>query len=120
MLESVVEEGTGTLAQLPGYRVAGKTGTAQRTVAGQFDNEHHVAWFAGFLPLPEPQLVIVVELQDPVGDYWASSAAAPVFSRIAAAAASLLGIPPSVRTDLRVISHTDSQSHADSVRRSGT
>jgi cell division protein FtsI/penicillin-binding protein 2 len=101
MLELVVEEGTGKLAQLPGYRVAGKTGTAQRTVAGRFDNEHHIAWFAGFLPLPDPRVVIVVELQDPVGDFWASSAAAPVFSRVAAAAASLLGIPHSIEPEIK-------------------
>ncbi|MCP4896818.1 MAG: penicillin-binding protein 2 [bacterium] len=97
MLEQVVADGTGELARIPGFRVAGKTGTAQRTFLGAFDNEHHVAWFAGFLPLPKPKIVIVVEIEDPPGDFWASTAAAPIFARIAEGAANLLSIPPSVQ-----------------------
>lgn len=94
VLERTVEEGTGLEAQVPGYRVAGKTGTAQRAVAGGFDDEHHVSWFAGFLPMPAPWLVIVVAVENPQEDYWASTVAAPVFARIGAAAVGLLEIPP--------------------------
>lgn len=94
MLEAVVEQGTGDAARVPGHRVAGKTGTAQRAVNGGFDDEHHVAWFAGFLPLPEPRLVVVVALENPRADFWASTAAAPVFARIAEAAVRILGVPP--------------------------
>ncbi|HSN54896.1 MAG TPA: penicillin-binding transpeptidase domain-containing protein, partial [Candidatus Sulfomarinibacteraceae bacterium] len=94
MLEAVVEQGTGDAARVPGHRVAGKTGTAQRAVNGGFDYEHHVAWFAGFLPLPEPRLVVVVALENPRADFWASTAAAPVFARIAEAAIPILGVPP--------------------------
>jgi cell division protein FtsI (penicillin-binding protein 3) len=94
MLESVVEEGTGTNARVPGYRVAGKTGTAQRAVRGGFDDTHHVAWFAGFLPLPDPSVVIVVEVEEPVDDFWGSTVAAPAFARIAEAAMRHLAVPP--------------------------
>jgi len=93
MLESVVDEGTGEAAQIRGLRVAGKTGTAQRAVNGGFDDDHHVAWFAGFLPLPDPRVVIVVAVENPRVDFWASTAAAPVFARIAEAAAGHLDIP---------------------------
>ncbi len=93
MLEAVVEDGTGEGAQVDGMRVAGKTGTAQRAVNGGFDDEHHVAWFAGFFPLPDPRVVIVVAVENPRVDFWASTAAAPVFARIAAAAAGHLDLP---------------------------
>jgi cell division protein FtsI/penicillin-binding protein 2 len=95
MLEGVVREGTGEHARVPGFRVAGKTGTAQRVVNGTFDDLHHAAWFAGFLPMPDPQIVIVVTVEDPnERDFWASAVAAPVFAEIAGAAASLLDIEP--------------------------
>ncbi len=95
MLEGVIAEGTGTLAAVPGYRVAGKTGTAQRAENGTYDGEHHTSWFAGFLPLPDPRLVIVVAVEDPAQqDYWASTVAAPVFAEIADAAVTILDIPP--------------------------
>ena len=93
MLEAVIDEGTGEGARIPGMRVAGKTGTAQRVVNGAFDDEHHVAWFAGFLPLPDPQVVIVVAVENPRVDFWASTAAAPIFARIAVAAAGHLDLP---------------------------
>lgn len=94
MLESVVEDGTGSLARVPGYRVAGKTGTAQRAVRGSFDDSHHVAWFAGFLPLPDPRVVVVVAVEEPADDFWGSTVAAPAFSRLAQLAMSHLSVPP--------------------------
>ena len=94
-LERVVDEGTGEGARVPGYRVAGKTGTAQRAVGGRFDDEHHTSWFAGFLPVEAPRVVIVVAVENPRGEFWASTVAAPVFARIAQDAACLLAIPPS-------------------------
>ena len=65
MLEAVVSDGTGEEARVTGYRIAGKTGTAQRAVNGTFDDSHHVAWFAGFLGQPEPRVVVVVAVEDP-------------------------------------------------------
>jgi cell division protein FtsI/penicillin-binding protein 2 len=99
MLESAVEHGTGDLARVPGYRVAGKTGTAQRAVNGSFDDRHHVAWFAGFLPQPSPRLVVVVAVEDPQAEVWGSAVAAPVFARIAEAALCRLGLPPAEWAD---------------------
>ena len=94
MLEQVVTDGTGTAAALTGIRVAGKTGTAQRAVAGGFDDRHHAAWFAGFLPLPAPRYAIVVVVDEPQGTYWATSVAAPLFHQVAEAASQILGLVP--------------------------
>ncbi len=94
MLEAVVEEGTGKAADVPGYRVAGKTGTAQRAHSGNYASGRHVAWFAGFLPMPSPSLVVVVCVDEPVRDYWAADVAAPAFGRIAARTVVLLGLAP--------------------------
>ncbi len=101
MLEGVVVEGTGKLAAVPGYRVAGKTGTAQRAENGNYADSHHTSWFAGFLPAPDPRLVIVIAIEDPAKrDFWASTVAAPVFAEIAAAAVTIFDIPPTaVETD---------------------
>lgn len=96
MLEQVVVEGTGTMAQVPGYRAAGKTGTAQMVVDGTFDDSHHTAWFAGFLPLPDPRWVIVVAIENPTKDFWASSVAAPVFAEVAKSTIHMAGLPPTV------------------------
>jgi len=100
MLEAVVEEGTGKAADVPEFRVAGKTGTAQRAFSGSYAAGRHVAWFAGFLPMPSPSLVIVVCVDEPVRDYWAADVAAPAFGRIAARTVVLLGLAPTagVRT----------------------
>ncbi|HOC43145.1 MAG TPA: penicillin-binding protein 2 [Thermoanaerobaculales bacterium] len=94
MLEAVVEDGTGKQAQVPGYRVAGKTGTAQRAVHGTFDDVHHVAWFAGFLPQPDPSVVVVVAVEEPGGEFWGATVAAPVFARVARAAMCQLVVAP--------------------------
>ncbi len=96
ILEAVVAEGTGQEARVAGYRVAGKTGTAQRAVNGTFDDVHHVAWFAGFLTQPDPRIVIVVAVEDPVADVWGSTVAAPVFANIARSLVSDLGMVPNV------------------------
>jgi cell division protein FtsI/penicillin-binding protein 2 len=95
ILETVVASGTGGEARLPGYRVAGKTGTAQRAVGGSFDDSHHVSWFAGFFPLPDPTTVVVVAVEEPTTDFWGSTVAAPAFSRLAQAVMAHLGVPPS-------------------------
>ena len=94
MLEQVVVEGTGTMAQVPGYRAAGKTGTAQVAVDGTFDDDHHTAWFAGFLPMPDPRWVIVVAIENPTVSFWASSVAAPVFAEVARATIHMACLPP--------------------------
>jgi cell division protein FtsI (penicillin-binding protein 3) len=94
MLEAVVDEGTGRSAEVPGFRVAGKTGTAQRAFSGGYSSGRHVAWFAGFLPQPTPRYVIVVCFNQPQADYWAAEVAAPTFGRIANRLVTLLGMTP--------------------------
>ena len=94
MLEAVVEEGTGKSAEVPGFRVAGKTGTAQRAFGGGYGSGRHVAWFAGFWPQPAPYLVIVVCIDEPHSNYWAAEVAAPAFGRIANRLVTLLGLTP--------------------------
>lgn len=96
LLARVVEREI-TLAQVPGYRIAGKSGTAQIPGVGGYEQEAVIASFIGFGPLPEPQLLISVKLDRPAvaPTYrWGSYTAAPLFQRVAARLFVLLGIPP--------------------------
>ncbi|CAA9302743.1 MAG: Cell division protein FtsI [Peptidoglycan synthetase], partial [uncultured Friedmanniella sp.] len=82
MLEGVTNDGgTAQLAAIPGYRVAGKTGTAQRVVNGRYDGSY-TASFVGFAPADAPRLAISVSLQDPKNGYYGGAIAAPVFRDI--------------------------------------
>lgn len=94
MLESVVEEGTGRAAAVAGFRVAGKTGTAQKAVNGSYKAGAHAAWFAGFFPLPEAKVVLVVCVDEPRANFWAAEIAAPTFGRIAQRLTQVLGLAP--------------------------
>jgi cell division protein FtsI (penicillin-binding protein 3) len=96
MLEGVVSDGTGTLAQVPGYRVAGKTGTVHKTKpGGGYFKDRYVALFAGMIPASRPRLVAVVMIDEPkTGEYFGGEVAAPVFSRIMTEAVRLLDITP--------------------------
>jgi len=97
MLASVVDRGTGKLARVKGYTAAGKTGTAQKLEAdGRYSHSKFVAAFAGFVPAEDPQLVIVVMLDEPRGAYYGGVVAAPVFSRVAREAMRYLEVPASV------------------------
>jgi cell division protein FtsI/penicillin-binding protein 2 len=82
------------LAQVPGYRVAGKTGTAQIPVPGGYHPNLTVASFAGFLPADDPALVILVVIHKPQTSPWGGQVAAPVFARIAQQLTVLFDIPP--------------------------
>ncbi len=93
MMVNAVEAET-DLARVPGYRVAGKTGTAQIPIAGEYDPRWTIASFAGFLPADSPQIAILVKIDRPTADQWGSKVAAPVFSRVAQRLVVLLGIPP--------------------------
>jgi len=96
MLEAVVTgEGTGVRAAVPGYRVAGKTGTARKSQAGGYADDRYVAVFAGFAPASRPRLVIVVVIDEPSGGiYYGGDVAAPVFSTVMAGALRLLAVAP--------------------------
>ncbi len=83
MLEDVVQPGgTGERAAIPGYRVAGKTGTTQKVIDGTYSNDHYVAFFAGYAPSRDPRVMTLVIVDDPDGKlYHGGEAAAPVFAR---------------------------------------
>jgi cell division protein FtsI (penicillin-binding protein 3) len=95
MLEDVVAEGTGTLAFVPGYQVAGKTGTAAKPNAdGGYSLSRYVASFVGFVPAEHPRLVILVTVDEPHGAIWGGAVAAPAFSEIAKFGLQYLEVPP--------------------------
>lgn len=96
LLEGVVKDGTGRRAAVPGYVVAGKTGTAQKLdAAGRYSMIDHLASFVGFVPASQPALVILVSLDTPRGDRnEAGDVAAPLFARIAEQALRHLAVPP--------------------------
>jgi cell division protein FtsI (penicillin-binding protein 3) len=95
MLEEVVEKGTGMKARVSGFRVAGKTGTAQKVdpVRGGYGDKR-LASFLGFLPADEPRLAILVAVDEPEGDVFGGSVAAPAWSAIAAEALRQIGVAP--------------------------
>jgi len=83
MLKSVVDDGTGSNARVPGYAVAGKTSTAQRaSEKGGYDPDAYVSSFVGFLPADNPELLCLVIVDSPKGTHWGSQVAAPVFGEI--------------------------------------
>jgi len=97
MLESVVtREGTALQASIPGYRVAGKTGTAKKIDKHGYMDKNYYAMFAGVAPASNPQLVAVVIIDDPDIEtgYYGGVVAAPVFSRVVSEALRLLDIAP--------------------------
>ncbi len=93
-----VEGGTGVKAAIPGFVVAGKTGTAQKmdTVTKTYSSDRHLASFAGFFPADSPRLTIVVMIDEPKGVEWGGAVAGPVFSEIGLKAARTLRIPSSL------------------------
>ncbi|PTT99251.1 peptidoglycan glycosyltransferase FtsI, partial [Pseudomonas sp. HMWF031] len=95
MMESVTQRGgTATKASVPGYRVAGKTGTSRKAVAGGY-GEEYVNIFAGIAPVSDPRLVTIVLINEPGGDlYHAGDTAAPVFSSIMGGALHMLNVTP--------------------------
>ena len=100
MLEMVVlPGGTAPKAQVAGYRVAGKTGTAHK-LEGRVYVDKYVSSFVGFAPASNPRVVIAVMIDEPAGgQYYGGTVAAPVFSSIMGAALRLLGVPPDAPID---------------------
>jgi cell division protein FtsI/penicillin-binding protein 2 len=95
MLKDVVSTGTGTSAQIPGYQVAGKTGTAQKpNPHGGYSTSRYVASFVGFVPASKPRLVVLVAVDEPHRAIWGGSVAAPAFAQIARFCLQYLEIPP--------------------------
>jgi stage V sporulation protein D (sporulation-specific penicillin-binding protein) len=93
-LELVVSEGTGKLAYVPGYRLAGKTGTANKVVNGVLVQGKYMAWFIGFAPANDPKLAFLVMIDEPKGAYYGGQIAAPVFSGVMRDVLRYLEVPP--------------------------
>jgi cell division protein FtsI (penicillin-binding protein 3) len=99
MLESVLQEGgTARKAAVPGYRVAGKTGTTRKAIANGY-GEEYVNIFAGVAPVSDPQLAVVILINEPKGDaYYAGDTAAPVFAKVMAGSLQMLNVAPDDKT----------------------
>lgn len=100
MMEQVVQDGTAVDAAIPGYTVAGKTGTAQvpNTVQGGYVPGAYMATFAGFAPAQAPVLSAIVVLDQPTPDIFGGTAAAPVFAQVMGYALHRYGVPSSQAT----------------------
>ncbi len=94
MLKGVLAAGgTASEVSVPGYTLAGKTGTAQKVVDGTYSDTQFVASFVGFAPADDPRLLVAIVVDDPKGDYYGGTVAAPAFGEIAEFALPYLGIP---------------------------
>ena len=105
MLVEAVVDGTGGRAQVPGYSVGGKTGTARKpqdtgTYQDRAGNYHYVAAFTGMVPAEDPELSIIVVIDEPTATIYGGSAAAPVFADLASFALSRFRIPPAGTTPM--------------------
>ena len=96
MLLGVVEDGTGKAAAVPGYSVAGKTGTAQKVdpATGKYSKTLYTSSFIGFFPAENPRITLLVVLDEPRRGYYGSDVAAPVFARLAKDMLAKMGIAP--------------------------
>jgi cell division protein FtsI (penicillin-binding protein 3) len=95
MLEGVLAPGgTASEVSVPGYTLAGKTGTAEVAVDGGYSDSQFVASFVGFAPAQDPQLLVAVVVDEPQGNYYGGVVAAPAFGEIAKFALPYLEIPP--------------------------
>lgn len=104
IMEEVVARGTARAAQIEGYTVAGKTGTAAKIEGGFYSKSKYNSSFVGFVPSRQPALTILVVIDSPKGrGYYGGAVAAPVFRRVAEASLRYLGIPPNVDPAGRVV-----------------
>lgn len=94
MMVSAVENGEAKWAKPAGFRIAGKTGTAQVPIAGHYDPDKTIASFIGFAPVDEPEFIMLVVLREPTSSPWGSETAAPLFFDIARDLFAYLDISP--------------------------
>jgi len=96
MMEAVTQDGgTGTRTRVPGYRVAGKTGTAHKIVDGRYASDRYLSSFVGMAPASNPRLIVGVAIDEPSGGvYYGGSVAGPVFAQVMAASLRQLALPP--------------------------
>ena len=108
VLESVVENGTGRSAYLDGFRIGGKTGTAQKVGPGGYMPGKYIASFAGFTPADHPQIVMLVVIDEPVGLYYGGQIAAPAFAAVMKDVLQYLQIMP---RDFKKTSNQNQEAH---------
>jgi cell division protein FtsI (penicillin-binding protein 3) len=94
IMQGVTEDGTAKAAAIPGYAVAGKTGTAQKVTNGRYDPTKFLSSFVGIVPADNPRLVIAVMIDEPQGIHYGGVVAAPAFKAIAEVALRYLGVVP--------------------------
>ncbi len=94
LLVGAVERGTGKKAVIPGFVVAGKTGTAQKAGVGGYQPGRYVSSFVGFAPSERPRVVGIVLIEEPKGRYYGGDVAAPVFARVVSQALGILRVAP--------------------------
>ena len=94
MMQSVVSSGTGKAAAIPGYTVAGKTGTTHISENGSYADDRYLSLFAGMVPAENPSMVAVIVIKEPRGRYYGGEVAAPVFSKIMAGALRIRNVNP--------------------------
>lgn len=114
MLQTVVtNEGTGKLAEVPGYYISGKTGTAHIAQNGGYSSSDYYSVFCGIAPATHPRLVVVVVIREPThGQYFAATVAAPLFAKVMAGALRLLDIPPDNLSSLTKVADVVAPGHA--------
>jgi len=106
ILEGVVTEGTGGKAAIAGFRVAGKTGTAQKidSRTGKYSATQFVSSFVGYVPANNPRLAMIVLIDEPRGESWGGTVAAPVFNRVGEQVLNYLGVSSDVPVKLAMAS----------------
>ena len=109
ILEGVVTHGTGSKAAVPGYRVAGKTGTAQKIdpKTGSYSSNLSVGSSVGYVPADDPRLAVVVVIDEPQTEAWGGVVAAPVFRRVAEQALQYLGVSSQEPVKLAMTSRSE-------------
>lgn len=109
MMEGVVQNGTGRLAHTQGYRVGGKTGTAQKvdTETGAYSKTSYLPNFVGFAPVNDPSIVVVVVLDSPVGQYYGGIVAAPLFPTVAMQTLRFRDVPPELPVPSRTTANVE-------------
>lgn len=117
MMETVVlPEGTAPRAQVAGYRVAGKTGTAHKPVEGRYSANKYISSFIGMAPASRPRLIIAVMVDEPgAGQYYGGLVAAPVFSNVMSGALRILDVPPDNPTGNVVLPPAGSETEEESM-----
>ena len=109
LLIGVVEKGTGKRAAIAGYRVAGKTGTAQKVdpSTGTYSSTQLIGSFVGFVPAEDPQISVLVMIDEPQGPAWGGVVAAPVFREVASQVLQYLKVPPDQAEEVRIAAVSD-------------